>query len=176
MAGVNVASARALLEAEGYTYTDTNSLVLIRRRPTRGWAEATPSGWAVDPSRLPRRRPLTGIDSIYWLAFENPTHDSANHTAVLAANLNGRNVTVLVELDVSRDTPTVIRQGKVEGGVFIPGDIGTDGWLSCMASGGAGVATGCAFTNCGWGHCAAAGGAAVAAGCTVGWLWAAFGW
>lgn len=161
-----VVSARAMLEAEGYSYVEGNSLVLIQQSAEIPSA-FQPSASGPTPPRDPSRADCIWTDTVSWLAFENPTHDMGNHTAVLHRS-NGRwSGTVLIELDISGDWPQVIRQGYMSDSGFVSADVGTDGWLACVLGGGAGTAVRCAFTNCGFGHCAAIGGSAVLLGCSV---------
>jgi hypothetical protein len=142
----NVSAGLAHLESEGYSYVDTNSLILVRRRVVRRFRPEAFSAFLLDTPDAFKKESFVEIDTILWLAFENPAHDMANHTAILS----GRGVTRLVELDVSTTTPGVIREGKIVSGQFIPGDVGTAGWLSCVGSGLLATSVTCLMSNCGW--------------------------
>jgi hypothetical protein len=167
----NVAAARIMLETEGYTYVEANSLVLIHT--VRDFLPETFDAASDRPSP-PRDRSRAGgerVDTVVWLAFENPTHDLANHTAVLYFSNAILSRTFLIELDISTETPEVIRQGFFEDGEWNDQDIGTEAWFSCVLGGSAGAAVGCAYSNCGYGHCVAVGVGASLVGCTASALW-----
>ena len=164
-------AARAWLERQGYVYVDSNSLVLVHR--VRDQRSA-----AFEPTSLGRRsrvpyvpRHVVRCDTVSWLAFENPAHDSANHTAVLHFSNGIRAGSFLIELDIATGHPAVIRQGYFEEGEWHEADIGTEGWLACMAGGLAGSIVRCSMTNCGFGHCMGAGTAVSLAACTAVALW-----
>lgn len=170
-----VVTARAQLESEGYAYVEANSFVMTYQsaEAAEGF-DATSRGPRPprDPSRMDRVR----IDTISWLAFENPTHDLGNHTAVLHRSHGSSAGTVFFELDISGDWPLVIRQGYVSDSGLVSADIGTEGWLACVLGGSAASAVRCALSNCGWGHCTAIGVGISVVGCTVGWLVDRYGW
>lgn len=163
-----VVSVRTMLESEGYTYVEANSLVLIQQTAERAPVNFDATSKGPQPPRDPRRVDRIRTDTISWLAFENPTHDLGNHTAVLHLSNGKTSGTVLMELDITSDWPQVIRQGYVSDSGFVSADIGTEGWLACVLGGGAAAGVRCAFTNCAFGHCMAIGGGAVLVGCTVG--------
>lgn len=165
-----VVSAKTLLESEGYTYVEANSMVLIQQTVEESPTTFDAASRGPRPPRNPSRVDRIRTDTMSWLAFENPTHDLGNHTAVLHYSNGLTSSTVLIELDVSREWPRVIRQGYMSDSGFVAADIGTESWLACVLGGGAAAAVRCAFTNCGWGHCAALSGAAVLVGCTIGAL------
>jgi hypothetical protein len=171
LAQPNVAAARLLLESEGYTYVEANSLLLLHyvRDFMPAQFEATSNRPKVGTPR--DRASVTRCDSVTWLAFESPAHDPANHTAVLHFSNGYRSGTVLMELDVSSDVPSVIRQGYIEDGVWHSGDVGTEAWLACMAGGFAGSIVRCSMTNCGFGQCMGIGMGASLAACTAVSLW-----
>lgn len=165
----NVMAGRAFLESEGYTYVDTNSLILIRRRSVRGSSAQAESAFLPDENRTLDPGSTVRVDTIFWLAFENPTHDMANHTAIISTHDRSSNITLLVELDVSTEQPGLIREGKIVNGQYTPGDVGTEGWLACMGAGLAGTAAGCLMTNCAYAHCAAGGSVGTLVACSFGW-------
>lgn len=167
----HVVSARALLEAEGYTYVEGNSLVLIHQTEDDIPASFDAASRGPRPPRNPSRVDRVRTDTVSWLAFENPTHDLANHTAVLHLSNGHRSGTVLVELDISGEQPSVIRQGYMSDTGLVSQDIGAEGWLACMAGGLAGSIVRCSMTNCGFGHCMGAGTAISLAACTAVALW-----
>lgn len=170
----NTVSGKEWLETQGYSYGESNSAIIIENE--YNYYSNAYTKVFIDNEEFSKLTPdikvvkdLIRADTITWMAFENPTHDSANHTALLTHWRNGSvQSTILVELDVSTAPPTSIREGSFINGEFIPEDIGVEFWLECMASGGAGVATVCAFSNCGWLHCAAVGSVGVLATCIVG--------
>ena len=165
-----VVSARAMLESEGYSYVEANSLVLIQQTLEQAPGGFDPAARGPRPPRDPSRVDRVRTDTVSWMAFENPTHDPANHTAVLHFSNGDRSGTVLVELNVGGETPVVVRQGPVGPSGFVAADIGAEGWLACVLAGGAATVTRCMLSNCLWGQCAAIGSSATLVGCTVSWL------
>ncbi len=164
-----VVAARALLEADGYSYVEHNSLVLIQQSIETPSA-FTPAASGPIPPRDPSRADRIRTDTVTWLAFENPTHDMGNHTAVLYRTDGLTSGTVLIELNIAGEWPLVIRQGSVSDSGFVSADIGTNGWLACVLGGSGASAIRCALSNCGWAHCTAIGAGASLVGCTIGWL------
>lgn len=153
MATEDVSVGRSMLESEGYSFVDTNSLVMILN--TFEGNEALPKPSSDRPFGKQTGGRLKRADTMVWLAFENPTSDPANHTALLWGGAPGHRLTVLVELDVSTGLPVPIRNGKIVAGQYQPGDQHElDGWWSCVGMGLMSAAWRCAFANCGWGHCA----------------------
>jgi hypothetical protein len=167
----HVVSARAMLEAEGYRYVESNSLVLIHQTEDDVPASFDAASRGPRPPRNPSRVGRVRTDTISWLAFENPTHDMANHTAVLHLSDGHRSGTVLVELDISGEQPSVLRQGYMSDTGLVSQDIGTEGWFACMAGGLVGSAVRCSLTNCAFGHCMGIGAAVSLAACTASALW-----
>lgn len=171
MAQVDVAAARELLESEGYTYVESNSLVLIHGSGAVEQPAFDAAAQELAPRRPHDRVGRGRVDTVSWLAFENPLHDLANHTAVLYFSNGIKSGTFLVELDISEAMPQVVRQGYFQEGQWQEGDVGTESWLACMAGGLAGSIVRCSMTNCGYGHCLGAGSAISLAGCTAVSLW-----
>lgn len=173
LSSANVMAGIALLESEGYTYVDTNSMILVRRSGggggERSTGTATASAFWPDPNKVPDTGGVIRIDTILWLSFENPTHDMGMHTAIISARDHNSDITRLVELDVSTELPRLIREGKFVEGEYVPGDAGTEGWLLCMGTGLVGSAVACAVTNGGYGHCLAGTSLGTLAACTFNW-------
>ncbi len=61
-----------------------------------------------------------------------------------------------MQLDVSVEMPEVIEEGTIIGGDFVPGDVGTTGFLNCLAKDLTVGTFGCLFSNCGYAACMAA--------------------
>lgn len=153
MATQDVSAGRFMLESEGYSFVDTNSMVLVLNTYERD--EALPKPSSDRPSGKQAGGRIKRADTIVWLAFENPTADSANHTAILWGGEDGSRLTRMIELDVSSGVPELIRHGRVVEGEYRPGDDHElDGWFECMGMGLMNAAWRCSFTNCGWGQCA----------------------
>ena len=157
----DVQAGFAMLQAEGYAWVDTNSVLLIRET----WQSYGPSGAAYRRPRLDDE--LLVADTVVWLAFETPTVDFSNHTAIVFGIIEGTKFTALTEANVGVVPPTRIREGKIIDGNYKPLDPGLQGFWGCWAAGSAAGATGCMLTNCCWGKCAGAGAAASLVGCGV---------
>jgi len=167
----NVAAAVQELESLGYTYVARNSLVMIQ------------SNYLDDPNDGPsypvrakliyeERKRIIWADTIVWLAFENPTHDSANHTALITNYHDGHEKTIYMELNVgSIENGGPTSQGIVISGTIVPQDMGMDGWWGCVAGGVVTAGIGCLSSNCGWAHCTALWGLGALVGCTIASLW-----
>ncbi|MDH3939279.1 MAG: hypothetical protein OEV68_18330, partial [candidate division Zixibacteria bacterium] len=176
MANQDVAWGHSWLQSQGYAFVDTNSLVLIemeyRTDPPIQDDEITRPGLSKQGPEPGHTPILIRADTMVWQAFENPTHDSANHTALLTYWRNGGEPqTIFFELDISDNPPVVLREGHVSSEQFIAGDVGIVDWWGCVVGGLAAAGTLCLFTNCGWGHCVVAGAGAAVVGCTAQAIW-----
>jgi hypothetical protein len=169
----DVDDAHAWLTAQGYSFMDTNSVVLVKR-----YTNAEPESAAdIDAESQTARKPFLGNDpvrvfedTILWAAFENPTSDPANHTAVVTRWTNaGVKSSVFLEMDVSTDTATVMRSGSFVGGEFIPHPEPVDlaGFWKCLGQGTGSALLGCALTNCFYFKCVGAGAVASAIICGI---------
>lgn len=173
LANQDVAWGHAWLESQGYTYVDTNSLVLIEMEylidpPINDGEDTQPllSKQFPEPGHAPI---LIRADTVVWQSFENPTHDSANHTAILTGwSNNGTPRSIFIELDISQIPLVIIREGEIISGEFVPSDMGMEVWWKCMVGGLIAGGVGCIYFNGGWGHCMAGAAAITTTGCTVG--------
>jgi hypothetical protein len=167
----NVASAMAVLIGRGYSLMEPNSVVLIESHYLDDFNDGVtfPNRGKVNPVFYGKR--VIWADTVVWLAFENPSKDSAIHTAIVTNIVNGVKKTVFLELNVGTQVPHVSEQGLIIDGQFQPGDIGAMYWAECVAGGLAATGVTCLFSNCGYLHCAAVGTVGTLVGCTVGWLW-----
>jgi len=172
----DVFSAKLWLEEQGYSYVDFNSLVLIEKE-----YKYVPVGRDIEMDGRPDAqkvynednyiRTLMRSDTVVWSAFENPTHDMANHTALLTHwQNNGEKKTIFLELDISTETPVPIRQGLIIDGVFVPEDVNFESCWGCMLSGLGGSAAACLLSNCGYGACLAGGVTFTSVACAIGTL------
>jgi len=162
----------AMLEAEGYRWADTNSILWIEEHWQSDPAEITPSRRLPGGRETDRR--LVDADTLMWLAFETHTVDMTNHTALLAArDESGQFRTMLIEMNIGVSPPTPIRQGFIRDETYSGIDPSTNGLWACFAAGVAASAGGCIVTNCGWAHCTAGGAAASAIGCGLAALFGA---
>ena len=172
----NVNTAKTWLENQGYEYVDSNSLVLVQNEfnYVSDTLMLLPNNNKMVFKSTPQheiKKILIEADSISWMAFENPTHDLSNHTALITFWRNdGKKNTVMIELNVGTNPPGVIREGVFIDGTFVPEDIGTVDFLGCLLGGIAASAVGCILSNCGYGACLGVGSAASLVGCTVQWL------
>jgi hypothetical protein len=169
-----VSEAHAWLESQAYTFVDTNSVVVYNDF-------MKPPAWMQDPSvvepiasHVNEQEPrydeweLDYTDTLVWYAFENPTHDPANHTAVVVRTSPETGVeVVVVELDVSVTPPETIRMGRFTNGEFDPGSATMDGFLDCIGAGAISSMAICAFSNCAYLHCVGAGVVGTALGCAI---------
>ncbi len=123
----DIAWGRVWLEDQGYTYVASNSLVLIERELAYVPIERETENRSRVDKVIPGHNWISKVaraDTVVWLAFENPTHDSTNHTALLAHWQNDDSVeTVLVELNVSAEVPAGLREGHITGGAFVSDDL-----------------------------------------------------
>lgn len=145
----DVSAGKVMLDAEGYRWVDTNSVFLVRRYYRMSDTPIKPVTNRPSPYRV-----VISEDTLVWMAFENPTADPANHTALLYGIHGGITRTMLLEWNVGVYPPSSIREGKIVGGIFQPVDPAIDGMWGCVGSAVGGGAVGCLFSNCCWGKCA----------------------
>ncbi len=167
---VDVMDAMQWLENHAYSYSEENSAVLFRdyyrSEPQRSEGVENIASYYYDHYVDFLELELAHTDTMIWYAFENPTHDSANHTAVVYFNswTHGERV-VVVELDVSVVPPSTIRIGRYENGQFFPGSSTMEGFFDCVGRNAVTSMVGCAVTNCAYFQCVGAGTAAGALVC-----------
>jgi len=177
MSLLDVSTGCAWIESQGYVFTDSNSFALIEEEYHLAANDpevavgTEPAAAKRTPDIQPSSR-LVRADSLVWLAFENPTHDMANHTAIITAYQGGQTRTMFVELNIGSEPPSLIRGGLIVNGQLIPdgnGEEHLESWWACMLIGAETTTVGCIFTNCGYGACAAAGLTVTLVGCTLSW-------
>jgi hypothetical protein len=175
LSAFNIDGGRQWIESQGYVYTDSNSFALVDEEyhMASNDVQVTVGTEPVAAKRTPDIEPtsrLIGADSVVWLAFENPTHDMANHTALVCVTHGGETRVLFIELDVSAEDPVLIRGGLIVNGQFVQdenADEQFDSWWGCVLGGTAGSAAGCLLMNCAWGQCTAIGAVVSVVGCTV---------
>jgi hypothetical protein len=156
----DVAEAIVWLEDQGYTLVDTNSVAALQKQyeilagVTTVGDRRRSAGKATPESIVSRQ--LKNTDSMAWLAFENPTHDLGNHTAIITRWTDNQAKDIaMLELDISGDSAQVIRGAYYIEGEMVPTDIPIEGFWDCWLSGAAGGAVGCLVTNCAYFKCLA---------------------
>ncbi len=168
----DVAEAIDWLEDQGYTLIDTNSVALISKH----YEPITEAATDVDQRRSVGKaspesiisRELKATDSMAWLAFENPTHDLGNHTAIITRWTDNQVKDIaMLELDISGDSAQVIRGAYYIQGEMVPADIPLEGFWTCWLAGAAYSAVHCLFTNCAYFKCVAGGTIASGVACAI---------
>ncbi|MEK7775502.1 MAG: hypothetical protein AAB305_06420 [Candidatus Zixiibacteriota bacterium] len=158
----NVRFAHSWLNGQGYTFVDTNSIVIINhdlecRSLTIEPHENRPSASADDGPCPGMKQVIARADTMVWQAFENPTHDMANHTAVITMwSGNGGKRTIFLELDVSVAPAVGVRKGGVINQEIIPQDPSMDGFFECVGEDVVEAAGLCLISNCAWAKCTGA--------------------
>jgi hypothetical protein len=128
----DVVLLRDTLEAEGYAYRETNSIVMIQNNYESVWREDFEEVANDEASLKPGPNGaytynLVSADTVVWQVFENAVYDSSLHTGVITLCHSGQNLTVLAELDVSTPEGALLRSAQIVGGAYTPNGPETQG-------------------------------------------------
>jgi len=174
----DVVMLRDTLEAEGYSYRETNSIVMIQNNYESVWREdfeeITNESSNLKPSpNGAYMYNLVSADTVVWQVFENAACDSSLHTAVITLYHNGQNLTVFAELDVSTPETALLRSALIVDGTYTPNGPETQGVkdvLKCIHGCCKACKYLCVLLGSAWEQCESTCCAACGIGCVIGAL------